>query len=129
MIRSSFQRIVSHYLFSVVSLGPPNVVVQTRDHQCIVMIKPSKKQAMKQYREHVKATRIFMHAAFRISAATTDRRRTPAIMCGHLTLGYQLLLNLLLLVFLRIIRARLAECAFRVITIRYNRLKYQLENN
>jgi hypothetical protein len=65
----------------------------------------------------ISATRIFMHAAFRISAATTDRRRTPAIMCGHLTLGYQpLLLNLLLLVFLRIIRARLAECAFRVIT-------------
>ena len=35
----------------MVSLGPPNVVVQTRDHQCIVMIKPSTKQAIKQDRE------------------------------------------------------------------------------
>ena len=32
-------------------MGPPNVVVQTRDHQCIVIIKPSTKQATKQYRE------------------------------------------------------------------------------
>ena len=45
VIRSSFQRIVSHYLFSVVSLGPPNVVVQIRDHQCIAIIKPSTEQA------------------------------------------------------------------------------------
>ena len=70
------------------------------------------------FRRHVRAARVFTHAAFRISAATTDRRGTPATMCGHLTLGYQpLLLSLLLLVFLRIIRARLAERAFRVITI------------
>jgi hypothetical protein len=69
------------------------------------------------FRRHVRAARVFTHAAFRISAATTDRRGTPATMCGHLTLGYQpLLLSLLLLVFLRIIRARLAERAFRVIT-------------
>ena len=66
---------------------------------------------------HVRAARVFTHAALRISAATTDRRGTSATMCGHMTLGYQpLLLSLLLLVFLCIIRARLAERAFRVIT-------------
>ena len=51
VIRSSFQRIVSHYLFSMVSLGPPNVEVQIRDHQCIVIIKPSTKQASSKQRE------------------------------------------------------------------------------